>query len=61
MPIYDYQCPHCHKRAEDVARSVADRDDGPVCCGEKMKRDVSGAAFVLKGTGWERDGYGGER
>ena len=57
MPIYDYTCSHCSKRAEDVPRSVDRRDDGPVCCGAAMVRAIAPVSFRLKGAGWYADGY----
>lgn len=59
MPHYDYTCPHCHTTREE-SRSVDRRDEGPECCGERMRRaPPSGVPFRLKGKGWYKDGYSG--
>ena len=30
----------------------------PKCKKHDLKKQISGGAFILKGTGWYRDGYG---
>jgi putative FmdB family regulatory protein len=57
MPIYEYQCTDCAGEFEKLMRF---EDPVPDCpsCGGAPKRQISAASFVLKGGGWERDGYG---
>jgi len=64
MPLFDYQCPRCGDQREVLQKDSA---PPPVCwrltCDDKepppMVRLLSSPAFVLKGKGWARDGYGG--
>lgn len=62
MPLYEFVCQKCGSRME-VSISVADRDSAaPLCCKEgcdaiPMERVVSQTSFVLKGSGWAKDGY----
>lgn len=52
MPIYEYKCPACGHQ-KDMIRKISDPD--PVCpeCNEQtMVKQVTAAAFRLKGTGW---------
>lgn len=53
MPIYEYQCTHCHHQF-DVLQKIADLPvtKCPKCSEEKAIRLVSAAAFQLKGSGW---------
>lgn len=53
MPIYEYQCSHCHHQFERIQKVT----DAPVthcdACGrDTVTRLVSAAGFQLKGTGW---------
>ena len=57
MPIYEYECTSCgHKFDMLVKMDLAP----PPCpkCSSEVKKLVSAAAFVLKGGGWYKDGYG---
>ncbi len=63
MPLYEYQCRSCGHR---VDRLQSHDDPPPVCstCDEKMPdetpfmdRLISRSSFVLKGSGWAKDGY----
>lgn len=64
MPTYLYQCPNC-KRTLEISRQVRDRDYVATCeeClpekyGRfKMKRIIAKTNFILKGSGWAKDGY----
>lgn len=53
MPIYEYQCTHCHHQF-DALQKISDSPISkcPNCSQETAKRLVSAAAFQLKGTGW---------
>jgi putative FmdB family regulatory protein len=57
MPIYEYECIDQGHRFE-VLQKMAD-DPIQVCekCGGKVKKLVSAAGFMLKGSGWFKDGY----
>lgn len=45
MPLYSYQCPVCDD-IRDEFRSVAQRNDAPECCGEKMKKLIGGYGVI---------------
>lgn len=53
MPIYEYQCEECGHKLEKLMKMS---DPAPVTCPacEKpgLKKQVSAAAFRLKGSGW---------
>jgi putative FmdB family regulatory protein len=61
MPVYEYRCDVCGVAWCD-ARPVEERNDPDPCprqpCPGQSKLQIStGTTFVLKGTGWARDGY----
>ena len=45
MPVYDYQCKKCQK-IEEKYNSINDRSNGPVCCGEVMKKYIGNYNIV---------------
>lgn len=57
-PVYEYQCDAGH--TFEVKQGIK---DNPLTkciqpsCDSKCKRLISHTSFVLKGTGWARDGY----
>jgi|APSaa5957512576_1039674.scaffolds.fasta_scaffold03008_14 putative FmdB family regulatory protein len=57
MPTYVYQCLKCKQVIETVHRMI----ESPriICekCKEDMKKVIQSSSFVLKGSGWEKDGY----
>jgi putative FmdB family regulatory protein len=61
MPIYEYLCPHC-KRIQEIMHSIK---ESPlifcdVCEAGKSTysvRLVGSSSFILKGSGWAKDGY----
>ncbi len=56
MPIYEYQCQACHKHIEALQKiSDAPLLDCPQCGKPALKKQVSAAAFRLKGGGLVRD------
>lgn len=60
MPTYVYECPRCQRRQE-LVQSVKDRIS-PLCfeeaCGQaEMVTVIQPSAFILKGSGWAKDGY----
>lgn len=53
MPIYEYSCPQCGV-GKDVMHKIAESPQVPCdhCEGQWLQRQVSAAAFRLKGGGW---------
>lgn len=53
MPIYEYQCNHCHHTFDEMQK-ITDKPltTCPNCHQETVVRLVSAAGFQLKGTGW---------
>lgn len=58
MPTYDYKCKNCQWELEAIQR-ISDEPlvHCPACNQLELKRVIGTPAFILKGTGWERDGY----
>ena len=56
MPLYELIC-DCGHVMEQVLK-IDEKE--PVCekCGLQMRRAISAPAFILKGNGWYKDGYG---
>ena len=71
MPMYDFFCPQCGYECEAIVKSFNSLP--PVCQhGEKdsldnnaacyMEKKLStGTSFILRGSGWYRDGYSGKK
>ena len=57
MPIYVYECQDCGAEEEHIQRF----SDPPLtecsACGGRLHKQVTSAAFHLKGGGWYKDGY----
>lgn len=57
MPIYVYGCNECGAVEEHIQRF----SDPPLTecssCGGHLEKQVTSAAFQLKGGGWYKDGY----
>lgn len=63
MPVYEYGCEGCDHRFE-VQQKLADAPlkTCPECGKDLLEKLISPTAFVLKGSGWYKDGYsGGEK
>ncbi len=69
MPTYEYKCTFGHEFEE--VQKITD-DALTVCpvkishdhvCEAEVRRLISGGSFILKGSGWAKDGYssGGEK
>jgi putative FmdB family regulatory protein len=59
LPIYEYQCPDCGHRFEQLQKiSDAPIRVCPNCNQEHLRKLVSQTSFVLKGGGWYKDHYG---
>jgi len=56
MPFYTYKCEKCNTKKEAL---VKDKDEVISClkCTSILKRLITKTSFVLKGRGWEKDGY----
>ncbi len=53
MPIYEYQCMSCGYELERIQKiSDPALTDCPACQQPALKKQVSAAAFRLKGSGW---------
>ena len=53
MPIYQYQCTECGHGLEALQKmSDPKLVDCPSCEKPNLKKQVTAAAFKLKGTGW---------
>jgi len=60
MPIYEYECTECGERFEVVQRI----NDNPLTtcnrCSGRLRKIISPAGFVLKGSGWYLTDYPSE-
>lgn len=58
MPIYEFNCKKCEHEWDDI-RKMGDQVPGPCpeCGSEKTAKGLSKGSFILKGTGWAKDGY----
>ena len=53
MPIYQYACDACGHQLEALQKISDDRlTDCPECHKPKLVKQLTAAAFRLKGTGW---------
>ena len=53
MPIYEYACQSCGHTLEALQKlSDAPLVDCPECARPELRKLVSAAGFVLKGSGW---------
>ena len=59
MPLYDLYC----KCGHEEERILKLDQETPKCpkCGYQMKKAMSATIFILKGRGWESDGYSKNR
>ena len=48
MPLYTYQCATCGRDADEFNK-IADRDNGPACCGAAMARQLSAPMVMVPG------------
>lgn len=61
MPIYVYGCRKCGAMEEHIQRFSDPPKTRCEACGGKLEKQVTSAAFHLKGGGWYRDGYASAR
>lgn len=64
MPTYDYKCPVCGSEVQliqKISEKIAPMCISDSCSNEKieMQTIIAPSTFVLKGSGWARDGYSG--
>jgi len=60
--LYEYQCHYCGykiKKEQSIKDEPYDRLYCPCCCRfNPVKRLIcGGTSFILKGSGWAKDGY----
>ncbi len=59
MPIYEYACDACDHSFEMIQRIDSPPPaECPECGDTHVRKLVSCTSFVLKGSGWYKDGYG---
>lgn len=57
MPIYVYGCQDCGAEEEHIQRFSDPPLTECATCGGRLHKQVTSAAFHLKGGGWYKDGY----
>ncbi len=57
MPIYVYGCKDCGATEEHIQRFSDDPLTECSTCGGRLEKQITSAAFHLKGGGWYKDGY----
>jgi len=57
MPIFDFECQECGMIFEHCTILKGWCRKCPKCDSYKIKKLISKANFVLKGSGWAKDGY----
>lgn len=57
MPIYVYRCKKCDAVEEHIQRFSDPPMEKCEACGGRLEKQITGAAFHLKGGGWYADGY----
>ena len=58
MTIYEYRCPECEHTFEKLVKLNAKPPACPECGAPEVRKLVSAAGFILKGSGWYKDHYG---
>lgn len=59
MPIYEFQCPKCGKRVEELLARTSGGTPTVWCkpCETQMEYLLPTCSAHFKGEGWARDGY----
>lgn len=57
MLLYEFECPSCGHMLEKYVKMGTSKTKCPKCK-NYMNKIVSLSSFILKGSRWERDGYG---
>jgi putative FmdB family regulatory protein len=58
MPLYEYECTHCHRHTEKIQKFSDPEITLCPHCGGHLERVISAPAVSFKGGGWYADGYG---
>ena len=59
MPIYEYACPDCGHKFDEIQKFSDDPITiCPKCAQANVKKLISQTSFILKGGGWYKDHYG---
>lgn len=59
MPIYEYACPDCGHKFDEIQKFSDDPITVcPKCGKNSVKKLISQTSFILKGGGWYKDHYG---
>jgi len=58
MPIYEYECQGCLDKFQKLMKIKDPKPSCPSCDHEDVTKQISVGSFVLKGSGWYKDGYG---
>lgn len=61
MPIYEYRCTACGAKEEHIQKLSDPPPPGCASCGGRLEKQMTAAAFHLKGGGWYADGYASPR
>lgn len=62
MPIYEYRCEACGHQLEALQKIADEPLSRCPSCGEHaLKKLISAAGFVLKGTGWYETDFKGSK
>jgi len=62
MPIYQYACENCGHQMEAIQKmSDPVLVDCPACNEPSLRKQVTAAAFRLKGTGWYETDFKGSK
>ena len=56
MPVYLLQCNKC-KKTKKALLKVEERRTQKCECGGDLHTMLAPSTFILKGNGWEKDGY----
>lgn len=59
MPLYTFQCVKCEYVFEELVSMEKSTKVKCCKCTGKTKKYVGHSSFILKGTGWAKDGYTG--
>jgi len=60
VPLYEYECAHCHHRFEKIESYSAPEKRKCPKCGKTAVRVLTAPAIQFKGTGWYVTDYGGK-
>jgi putative FmdB family regulatory protein len=58
MPIYEFECQGCLDKFQKLMKLSDPKPPCPSCDHKEVKKQISIGSFVLKGSGWYKDGYG---